>query len=132
MHDRLTALRTLTLRHAAAPDILPRVVITVSPATSVPNPTVYKPMLCVVLQGAKQVMIGDRVLRYDPASYLIGSIDLPVTGCVLEASPAEPYISLSLALDLDCVASLLAELPDQPHENTAGFAVCAVTAPLLD
>jgi transcriptional regulator GlxA family with amidase domain len=51
---------------------------------------------------------------------------------VIEASPAEPYIAVAMALDLECLTELLAEMPDQPVADTAGFAVSAVTAPLLD
>jgi len=132
MHERLATLRALALRRADRDCPLPRVAIHVARETTKPNPGVYQPMLCVVLQGAKQVMIGNQVLRYDPASYFVGSIELPVSGCVIEASPAEPYIALSLALDMECLTSLLAEVPDQPVADTAGFAVSAVTAPLLD
>jgi AraC-like DNA-binding protein len=132
MLEHLTRLRSLALRHAARDCPLSRVSIHVAAATSQPNPVMYTPMLCVVLQGAKQVMIGDRVLRYDPASYFVGSLELPVSGCVIEASPAEPYIAVAMALDLECLTELLAEMPDQPVADTAGFAVSAVTAPLLD
>ncbi len=53
-------------------------------------------MLCLVLQGAKQVMIGDRLLRYDPASYFIASVELPVSGQIVEASD-EPSLRLRSA-----------------------------------
>ncbi len=132
MFEHLTRLRSLALRHAARDYPLSRVSIHVAAATSQPNPVMYTPMLCVVLQGAKQVMIGDRVLRYDPASYFVGSLELQVSGCVIEASPSEPYIAVAMALDLECLTELLAEMPDQPVADTAGFAVSAVTAPLLD
>ena len=51
--------------------------------------------LCLVLQGAKQIMIGDQVLRYDPANYFIATVELPVTGRIIEASAAQPYLGLS-------------------------------------
>jgi len=89
-------------------------------------------MLCIVLQGAKQVMIGDRVLRYDPASYFIASVDLPVSGCIVEASPAQPYMAVCMALNRDVLSSLLAELPRRPEDPIAGFAVSPVTPVLLD
>ena len=33
------------------------------------QPGLFQPMLCVVLQGAKEVTIGDRTLRYHPAQF---------------------------------------------------------------
>jgi len=101
-------------------------------ATSSPTPGLFTPMLVVVLQGAKQLMIGDRVLRYDTASYFVASLDLPVSGCVIEATPAEPYVAVSLSLDCDALAGLLAELPERPAADPSGFAVSAVTPELLD
>jgi AraC-like DNA-binding protein len=111
---------------------IPRVGLGVSAVGSVPVMTVYQPMVCMVLQGAKQVMIGDQVLRYDAASCFVASLELPATGCVIDASPDRPYVVASLALDRDTLASLLAELPAAPPAQPApGFGVAPVTAPLL-
>ncbi|MFN0103764.1 MAG: AraC family transcriptional regulator [Bryobacteraceae bacterium] len=41
-------------------------------------PTVYSPSLCIVVQGAKQVMLGDETYRYAPSEFLAVSVDLPV------------------------------------------------------
>ncbi len=38
-------------------------------------------------QGRKQVIIGAQMYVYDPSKYLIISVDLPVSGQVIEASP---------------------------------------------
>lgn len=134
MQDRLISLRAAAMRHAGSTPatLLPRVGLLVADQPTTPNPAFYRPMLCVVLQGAKKVMIGDRTLRYDTANYFIGSIDLPVSGCVIEASPDEPYVSMVLALDQDCLASLLGDAPVHPVAETEGFAVSAVTPELLD
>jgi AraC-like DNA-binding protein len=138
MQDQLPQLRDLVLRHAEGPrtqTAIPRVVISVGRhATTHPVPSVYEPMLCVVLQGAKEVMIGERQLHYDPASCFIGTLELPASGCVVKASPEEPYLALSLALDRDGLAGLLSELPpgSRPDAEAAGFGVCPVTPQLLD
>lgn len=135
MHELLNDLRACALRHStgtgsAVP--IPRLGIHVAHATTTPTPALYQPMVVLVLQGAKRVMIGDRILRYDPASYFVASLDLPATGCVIEASAAEPYVALSLTLDGDGLTQLLAEMPDQPITDTSGFAVSAVTPTLLN
>jgi AraC-like DNA-binding protein len=137
MQDQLPQLRDLVLRHAEGPrtqTAIPRVTISVGRHATHPVPSVYEPRLCVVIQGAKEVMIGERRLRYDPASYFIGALELPVSACVVRASAEEPYLALSLALDRDGLAGLLSELPPgaRPDAETTGFDVCPVTPQLLD
>src|SRR5689334_8604276 len=38
---------------------------------------VYRPSLCVIAQGSKEVLLGESRLRYDPTYYLIATIELP-------------------------------------------------------
>ena len=59
----------------------------------------YRPSLCVVVQGAKRITVGDLVLDYAPGQCLVAALDLPVEGGVTQASAAEPYLSVELALD---------------------------------
>ncbi len=89
-------------------------------------------MLGLVLQGAKEIQIGDRRLRYDTASYFIAAVDLPVSGCIVEASADRPYLSVSMALYRDALAAMLAEIDCPADERSAGFAVSPVTRQLLD
>lgn len=135
MDEQLHHLRGLAARHAngrRTETAIPRVVISTGRETTKPLPGLYAPMLCLVLQGAKQVMIGERVLRYDPASYFIAAVELPATGCIVQASPAQPYIAVSLLLDRELLAALLPDVPARAENPGAGFAVSPVTADLLD
>src|SRR3546814_17727889 len=73
--------------------------------------SVYEPVACLILQGAKQVEIGDRVLRYDHARYFVASLDLPAISHVIDASPARPSLAVALTLDRAVIADLIAALP---------------------
>ncbi len=59
-----------------------------------PEPAVY-----VVVQGHKEVTVGDRTYVYDPSQYLAVAVDLPVFGRVVVASPEEPYLCMTLEVD---------------------------------
>lgn len=101
-----------------------------------PNPqvnTIYRPSLCLVAQGRKQVLLNDRMFEYDPSQYLIVTVDLPVTGCIVYASPERPYLGLSLDLDPVLIADLLLELPaDESGPSPAfGLAVSELDEDLL-
>ncbi|MGO8671391.1 MAG: AraC family transcriptional regulator [Capsulimonadaceae bacterium] len=47
---------------------------------------VSRPSLCVIAQGAKEVYLGDGRYLYDPGHYLLATVELPVTGRIVEAS----------------------------------------------
>ncbi|HEY5711260.1 MAG TPA: AraC family transcriptional regulator [Allosphingosinicella sp.] len=135
MHEQLDQLRDLAVRHGNGPNhetAVPRLAVHVGHAPTPPTSGLFEPRICLVLQGAKQIMIGDLVLRYDPATYFVASIELPVSGCVIEASREKPYVGISLALDRDAIAALLPSVPGRASAETAGFAVSAVTPALLD
>ncbi len=85
---------------------------------------VFKPSLCVVAQGAKEIFLGDNAYRYDPERYLIATVELPMTGRVVEATPHRPYLSLRLDLDPALVGSVMVEcgLPG-PHNQSDARAV---------
>jgi AraC-like DNA-binding protein len=136
MQEQLNELRDLATRHAGAAlrveTPVARLVITVRRETTAPVSGVCQAAHCLVLQGAKEVMIGERRLRYDPASYFIASVDVPASAAIVEASPERPYIGLSLGLDPDALAALLPDVPAQAVPHDASFGVSPVTPQLLD
>lgn len=79
-------------------------------------PVLHQPAVCIIAQGAKVVMLAEEAFRYDAASHLVVSVDLPLTGQVVEASPERPY--LCVRVDLDPV--LLSELMLQPLPAAGG------------
>jgi AraC-like DNA-binding protein len=74
-----------------------------------PRPCLVEPSIVFVVQGAKQLLIGDRAFVYDTGRFLIASLDLPGSSQVLEASPDRPCLGLLLRLDLRLVAELSAQ-----------------------
>ncbi|MDO9417259.1 AraC family transcriptional regulator [Pararhizobium sp.] len=95
---------------------------------------VYDPMINLILTGSKEMTVGDRTLRYDPATYFVMSVDLPAVGSVFAATSGEPYLAISLTLDPAIVAGLLADIPKPAGGGLyqSGFSVAPVTAELLD
>jgi AraC-like DNA-binding protein len=100
-----------------------------------PIHAVHKPALCVIAQGSKRVMLAEEVYRYDPARYLVISVDLPVVGQVLEASRARPYLCFRLDLDPGEIGALLVEagLPAPRGEHAdRGLFLGRTSLPLID
>ncbi|MFC4729233.1 AraC family transcriptional regulator [Coralloluteibacterium thermophilus] len=133
----LAELGTLIARYAPGPGghcAIPRVGLLRADAPTEPVPVVYEPLLCLVAQGRKRVMLGEQVVEYDPANYLIASVDLPVTGAVLEASPEAPYLSMSLRIDPALLAEVMLGVPAPaaPPGAHPGLVASPIDADLLD
>jgi AraC-like DNA-binding protein len=100
------------------------------PAHALQQPGVY-----VVVQGRKQVTVGDATYFYDPSQYLAVSLELPAVGRVVQATPEQPYLCMTLAVDERELGALLLEaggnVPRDDHDGRAVF-VSPVRAPLLD
>lgn len=96
---------------------------------------VAEPCLCVITQGSKEVLLGDKCFRYDPAHYLISTMELPVSGRVVVANKQKPYLSLRLMLDPTIVTSVLAESgyeTAQSESSLTGIDVGELSENLLD
>ncbi|GGC97142.1 AraC family transcriptional regulator [Aquisalinus flavus] len=84
-------------------------------------PSVYDPCLCLIVSGRKEIRAGDRLFSYGGGDLLVASIDMPVTGCVVEAGPQEPYLCIKIDLDRAILTELAAGLqapgPDLPSPS---------------
>lgn len=85
---------------------------------------------CVIAQGAKEVVIGDRKYRYDSERYLLTTIELPIAGCVVEAAHDMPYLSLRLDLDPGMVTSVMIEAGI--HASSGGGDAKAIAVSVLE
>lgn len=101
----------LTLRHAgrsaATVTAVPGLHILRSDRSHTRVPAVLRPSLCFLVQGAKEVSLGSSVFHYRSTEFLFASVDLPVTGEVIEATPQKPYLCLALELDPSLVLELV-------------------------
>lgn len=81
---------------------------------------VYKPSICIVLQGAKEIILGEDTLRYGAMECLAVGMTLPATGHIVEASPDAPYTGLTLELDVAMIRDVLEQLeaPPAPPANS--------------
>src|SRR5262245_7431955 len=68
----------------------------------------YETVLCLILQGRKQVTIGEQTLSFGPGECLLVSHDLPVRSRITKA----PYLSLVLDVDVATIRKLYDEVAD--------------------
>lgn len=90
---------------------------------------------CVIAQGSKEIYLAEECYRYDPAHYLLATVELPVTSRLVEASAEQPYLSVRLTLDPALVGSVIVEAGHAPQGGSAdkrALNVSALDAGLLD
>ncbi|NIK87333.1 AraC-like DNA-binding protein [Rhizomicrobium palustre] len=92
---------------------------------------VFRPMMCMVLQGAKEASIGGKTVHYDEACYLVATMELAGRGRVIRASLERPYLCVALSIDLEGLASLLPAVPVKEEGQQPAFAVNPVTDDLI-
>lgn len=88
-------------------DLFPGVSIIRLTREMLPIHSLTKPAFCVIAQGSKSVVLGSETFIYDPGHYLLSTVDLPLSSCVIDATPKEPYLSFRLDLDPAVVASVM-------------------------
>jgi AraC-like DNA-binding protein len=74
-------------------------------------PVMYEPSIVIVCQGRKRGYLGGKTFHYDAQQYLVMSVPLPFE-CETEASAEEPFLGISIRVDLGVVAELLLMLND--------------------
>jgi AraC-like DNA-binding protein len=115
--------------------VLPGLYFNRSSKLTQPNHSLSDPAFCVIAQGSKEVLLGDQLYRYDPAHYLIATVELPITSKITNASPEQPYLSMRLQLDPNLVSSMIVEAGYPALRTSASVKaidVSALDANLLD
>jgi pimeloyl-ACP methyl ester carboxylesterase len=93
------------------------------------------PAFCVIAQGNKEILLGNDRYRYDSMHYLLATAELPIVSQILEASPAQPYLSLRLDFDPALIGSVMVEAGYpalQSRANVKAIDVSSLDASLLD
>ena len=93
------------------------------------------PSLCVIAQGSKEVLVGASRYQYDPAHYLLATMDLPHVSHITDASVECPYLSLRLELEPALIGSVMTAVEHRSSPSplvARAMAVSPLTMELLD
>ena len=75
--------------------------------------SLYEPVLCLILQGRKQVTIGEQTLSFGPGECLLVSHDLPVSSRITRA----PYASLVFEVNVATIRKLYDEVSESALDD---------------
>lgn len=92
------------------PTALPWLWLLRRPAPTPAGRGILSPSVCLLVQGEKEMLLGQQVLRYGPGCYVQAGVAMPVSGQVTRASEAAPYYGIRIDLDPREVAALVLEM----------------------
>jgi AraC-like DNA-binding protein len=75
--------------------------------------SLYEPVLCLILQGRKQVSVGEQTLSVGPGECLLVSHDLPVRSRITKA----PYLALVLEVSVATIRKLYDEVAESALDS---------------
>lgn len=125
------ALLDIVTRHtkagaAASPFVTPVPGLTLirSDHEKLASHALFRPALCVVVQGAKWTTFGDRRYDYRPGDALVVSVEMPAFSRVVEASARAPFLGAVIEFDIAALRDVLDALDQPPSPaNGAGHGV---------
>ncbi len=89
---------------------------------------VYNPVICLILQGSKEMHIGHRAISVAEGDALLVSHALPVNAKITRASADVPYLALIFSLDLGILRSLYEQVGEAIVDAQDATSLCASKA----
>ncbi|SDQ75844.1 AraC family transcriptional regulator [Pseudoxanthomonas sp. CF125] len=74
---------------------------------------ISQPLVCLVLQGSKQVAMGTQSFSFGAGDSLLITADVPTVSQITSASADTPYLSLVLELDPAVIADLAMQMKEE-------------------
>lgn len=96
---------------------------------------IQEPSICIVVRGEREIRLGAQHLLFDSRHFMFCPVDVPMCGKVTRATPDEPFVVLSMKIDLQAVGKILLEQAVLVRDDEAGastFAQWHLSAHLAD
>ncbi|MDQ2081765.1 AraC family transcriptional regulator [Xanthobacteraceae bacterium Astr-EGSB] len=68
--------------------------------------SIYRPLICMVLQGAKHMTVGTHARIFAAGESVIVSADMPVVGRIVQANRDEPYLAVAVEIEMTVLREL--------------------------
>jgi AraC-like DNA-binding protein len=136
MTDLLHAVRRYTDAHVGPDGVAPTPIPGLSTIRALaPSDLAFaisRPLVALVVQGAKHVTMGTQGFAFGAGESLLITADVPTVSQITRASPAAPYYSFVLELDPAVIAELAAEMKAVQVTDDAPVRTGATDAEVAD
>lgn len=82
--------------------------------------SVYRPLVCFVLQGAKRMLAGTEERIVSGGQSVIVAADMPVVGRIVEATPEAPYLAIAVELEIALLREVGAQIGTDASKRPSG------------
>lgn len=94
---------------------------------------IYDLGLGVILQGEKQVLIGNDIFSYGRGQTMLTTIDLPAVSRVTQASYSGPFLGMMLKLDIGLITEIVGNMENIPiASNIPSFSIETMDVGLIE
>ncbi len=94
---------------------------------------IYDLGLGVILQGEKQVLIGNDIFSYGRGQTMLTTIDLPAVSRVTQASYSEPFLGMMLKLDIGLITEIVGNMENiHIASNIPSFSIETMDVGLIE
>ncbi len=117
------------------PTLIPSLHLIRDSYSAVPICRIQRPSLCIVAQGEKIVMLADEKYTYGVSDYLAVSLDVPISGQVVQTSSEAPYLAIRLDLEASQIFQVMKEtglFPESIKSYSRSLFVGTMNFSLLD
>jgi AraC-like DNA-binding protein len=135
LEDLVAVIERRTVGHEYCPTEIGSLRFFRREAPSEPCVCLLEPCVVFVVQGAKQLLVGEHVYAYDTRSFLLNALDLPAASQVLDAAPDRPCVGIMFRLDVQIMTDIIATsglTPPREYGGEGGTALGAMTKALLE
>jgi len=95
-------------------------------APTAPVHCIYGIGLGVVIQGSKELVLGEKATSYRAGQTLLTTLELPVVSHVATATASSPFLGMMVTIEPAAVMQTAAVIPFQPAAKAQGFDPLAV------
>jgi AraC-like DNA-binding protein len=124
-YDLKGAVRSFARKHANSDGMamtpVPGLRMMCAEAPSGPMQSTYKPLVCLILQGAKHMTVGAESRIFRQHQSVIVSADMPVTGRIVEATRAHPYLAIAIELDMAILRDIAVQMRATERGSAGGL-----------
>ncbi|MTI02093.1 AraC family transcriptional regulator [Roseibium sp. RKSG952] len=128
---QISDLKALALKHAGSSAIPDLEIHKLDQPTEL-IPLIYEPSVCLILQGEKRTIIGEKVLDYSGGSCLMIAAELSALGQVTRASVSEPFLALALTINTTKLADAMRKAPISEHSGDQSFGLQSASELLIE
>ena len=87
--------------------------------TGAPETCFEKPLVGLVIQGAKHSLMGGKEYIYTENQSIVAGVDMPISSYVMRATPEKPFLFLYLYLDTQFLSTLALDINQNFPENVS-------------